>query len=233
MVLIDSIIDYYKNNVSSNILVFKYCKWAYRSFTLSMYIYAFCIIPISLTFLVWRNLIAGLVIFLACIMFSLITGLILNERSKKILASKYMIKADKKIWKCEAYQDMQDEILIGYLKERALFTENRIKQLKDILKDEERKSRLPNVVVPGILLAFFIPAWVQFLGVVYKANDSINQALIITIFIFGILLILAQISGILKYVYNETIDPIINKKSYIIKEVLHFLDIISLKLPDS
>ncbi len=229
--LIDSIVNFYKKEVSSYALVFKYCKWIYRIFVLSTYLFTLSFVPIIITFSINKYKVLGVIITILFILFAGIMMLILNANAK-IIETKYSIVSDEWSWYCEAFNSMQEEIFNEYLNKKALFTDKKIKHLTQLLKDEANRNKLPPLIAPGILLAFSIPVWVQFISVIYKTLGTIELATTVTIVIFCVIVVLAECIGICKIIYNDTICPIINRRSYLIEKTLYMVNITVLRLPD-
>lgn len=232
VIMIDLIIDYYKKNISYYSLVFKYFRGVYYIFRVSLVALVLSIVVFTFCLAFKIGIKFGLAVLLLCTFLFAIFTFLLNSKAKRVLKSKYGIISNNILWRCEEFEGMQDNAFIQFLNIKKLSSEKKIRLLIELLKNEGEKSRLPSFVAPSILLALFIPAWVQLMGVLYKIVNTLEMAIAITIGVLGAAMILVQLLGFSKMLYMEMVDPIVNRKNYIIKEVIASLETVLLRLPE-
>ncbi|MDR6777161.1 MULTISPECIES: hypothetical protein [Paenibacillus] len=174
--LIEELLNYYKNNVTTYSLVFRYMRITY---TISTGLLVFLIFFAYLSLLVMPTVLINYYILLytfigfITILFSSIIALFINnKKAQRILYNHYKIEAASGIWRTEDFNNMQSQILINYLKRKNLYTAEKLKLLVKLLDKEIERSKSPSFLATGAFLALFAPIWLQYIITIFKKIEK-------------------------------------------------------------
>ncbi|MFE0557020.1 hypothetical protein ACFW1P_13965 [Paenibacillus sp. NPDC058910] len=174
--MIDELLKYYKSNLSTYSLVFKYMPFLYAmvSFLFVLFIISgyILILILPLSFAVPSYAKGSAIFFGGILILSVLIISIFDTKAKRILNNHYSIKVKKGGWRTEQFENMQRQFLIEYLKSKELYSEEKLNLLIKILEKEIVRSKLPTFLAPGAFLALFIPVWSQYAIFFFKAFDS-------------------------------------------------------------
>jgi len=221
--MIESLINYYKKSARAYSLVFSRIKLQYFLFKISS---IFLILSLFIFFAgltkLGLNLNSIVIILIPCIIF---IGLFLwlNNSAKKVVAI-YNIHPKGFIWRTSEFEKHQTNLIINYLSEQNLFSENKVKILIEILNKESAKRRIPSFFAPGAFLAMFIPVWVQFTAQTFKLVTNTEIAISTTIGLTGTAFILVLFAGFTKNIIIDIKDLFFNNESYMINQLVRLLE---------
>lgn len=233
--MLHNIMRFYKGNIGTDYLVFRYMKiqlFLYNSTFILVFVLFLRVIVHVFLFLFDNQSIGELLVtvypfLISCTLF-LGTNKLFKTKVKKILLSKYGIKSDGRIWRCQAYKEFQRKKFIRYLDLYNIYTEDKIILLLDMLEKEKKRRTLPPLIAPGIIIAFMIPNWIEFIKYQYSTTNSANEIYQTFIFISVLIVISGMSIQFLKQGINDLIGSL-SKKSVIdnlfelIKEIqIHF-----------
>ncbi|GLI06712.1 hypothetical protein YDYSG_27420 [Paenibacillus tyrfis] len=235
--MVDSIIYYYRNKVTSYSLVFKYMKTTYFLVRLLMFNFllsSILLLPncislfidvVRFTPFIWYFIISGLFLVISLIVF--------NRTAKQLLKNKYSIQSKKKIWRTKEFEDMRIKMMSDYLLKNNLYSEKKIVLLREMLNKKLNNIKLPTLLAPGLLLAFIGPVWVEFVKFTFQKNvTSIEQAAIAFMAIsITVVAIIASFNGG-KVLYKEIRELFLMNDAIVIKFLIDFLDDIELVMPE-
>ncbi|MGO4789548.1 hypothetical protein AB4124_19275 [Paenibacillus sp. 2KB_20] len=174
--MLDELLKYYKSNLSTYSLVFKYMPFlnALVSFLFVLLIISACILILALPLSFDApSYVKGSAIFFGVILIlSILIVNIFNEKAKRILNNHYSIQVKKGGWRTEQFENMQRQFLIEYLRSKGLYSEEKLDFLTKLLEKEIVRSKPPTFLAPGAFLALFIPVWSQYAIFFFKAFDS-------------------------------------------------------------
>jgi hypothetical protein len=196
--MLDEFLDYYKNNLTTYSLVFKYMKPIY---TLSTYLLILLLISGYVTVLTAPLIIVGIkIVYSVSILFGLALGLsilvinIISKKAKQIIRAHYTIDVKKGIWRTAEFDTLQIQLLINYLKSKGVYSKEKLESLIKLLEKEIERSKTPSFLAPSIFLALFIPAWSQYVIFLFKGIEGhrtseailLIAALVLTIFFIAL-----------------------------------------------
>lgn len=174
--MLDELLKYYKSNLSTHSLVFKYMPFlnAIVSFLFVLLIVSgyMLILILPLSFAAPSYVKGSAIFFGGILVLSILVISIFNTKAKKILNNHYSIQIKKGVWRTKQFENMQRQFLIEYLKSKELYTEEKLDLLIKILEKEVARSKIPTFLAPGAFLALFIPVWSQYAIFFFKALDS-------------------------------------------------------------
>lgn len=174
--MIDELLKYYKSNLSTYSLVFKYMPFlnAMVSFLFVLLIISgyILIIILPLSFAAPSYVKGSAIFFGGILILSILVISFFNTKAKRILNNHYSIQVKKGGWRTEQFEDMQRKFLSEYLKSKGLYSEEKLNLLIKILEKEIVRSKPPTFLAPGAFLALFIPVWSQYAVFFFKAFDS-------------------------------------------------------------
>ncbi|KJD38585.1 hypothetical protein QD46_18135 [Paenibacillus polymyxa] len=174
--LIEELLNYYKNNVTTYSLVFKYMRITYFICTgLIVFLIFFAYLSLLVMPTVFINyyiLLYTFIGFITILFSSIIALFIYNKKAQCILYNHYKIEVASGIWRTEDFNNMQSQILINYLKRKNLYTAEKLKLLVKLLDKEIERSKSPSFLATGAFLALFAPVWLQYIITVFKKIEK-------------------------------------------------------------
>ncbi|GED60811.1 hypothetical protein ABER61_24235 [Brevibacillus formosus] len=213
--MVEELIKYYKDNVSAYALVFRHFKITYTFSAIMLILLILtgylAIITVPLVFISIWIFSSIVVLFLATLAVTIITVSILDLKAKDVVRRRYSIRPKKGMWRTEEFNRIQDQIFVDYLKEKGLYTSDKLELLiKYIDKDIER-SKLPPLVAPGIFIALFVPIWSQYVILLFKkiASNNAEETLLLIVFLALGILFIAICVGFFKRISNFILDNLI------------------------
>jgi hypothetical protein len=202
--VLDRLIKYYENNVTSYSLVYKHMKISYYSFITSYVIALFStfalLIGMFIYFLVPTFLYFSGDLFIIVLLLFLISFFVLNKRAKQILFKKYKLTVKKILWVSAEFEEIKHERLRNYLVLNGLYNESKINLMIEMLNKDIEREKLPSIIAPGIVLSFIVPVWIQFLTFIFKPISTTEEAISAIIFLFLFVLVMAVVFGIWKHI---------------------------------
>jgi len=225
LVTVDNMIKFYKENLSTYGMVFKYFRWRYRIFKLALFLGLFgtiFIFPlVGLKLYSWAFLLFLFILAMGSCAFQGI-----NVNSKKVLRLEYDIIVNSGLWRVESFEIKRSERIKKYLDTQKLFNSRNINLIINLLEKESERRKVPPFVKPGIILAFLVPVWVQFVLILYKnanVNDPISAfSLMVTVSI--IVYFIVYVGGMTKSLYSEIRDTFFTNENILIKDFIGLLE---------
>lgn len=232
--MIDDLVRFYRENIMSYSLVYKYMKFTYGFSKYSIFnvLISALLLIVNLAMTLSFNNIFFIIYFIFSIILFLWSPYLVNKRAKTILRKKHSILANEKIWKTKEYDDMRNKKMIIYLKKNDLYTEKKLDKMKELLKKKSAATKLPPLLAPGLTLAFIGPVWVEFIKFTFSKNIATRtDAALFTAAMCVIVLFLIITFSFGRYL-TKTIREIFSTSDSILMEYLiEYLDEIQLLLP--
>ncbi|WP_058304427.1 RNA-dependent RNA polymerase family protein [Gorillibacterium timonense] len=209
--MIDELLKYYKSNLSTYSLVFKYMPFlnAMVSFLFVLLIISgyILIIILPLSFAAPSYVKGSAIFFGGILILSILVISFFNTKAKRILNNHYSIQVKKGGWRTEQFEDMQRKFLSEYLKSKGLYSEEKLNLLIKILEKEIVRSKPPTFLAPGAFLALFIPVWSQYAVFFFKAFDSTKFNESTSVFVtFTVALFISVCIGTFKAMFSLVED---------------------------
>lgn len=220
--LMDEIINFYKNELTTKNLVLKYIKKYYLSFIILVAITALLMVGNIISDTLQNNKVYNYFICLLIFIFMALF-LIINYKAKNIIEKKYNIKQNDIFFGGYSFYKLKiKKLRLKILDINPSFFEKpkNIDILIELLTEEAERLKPSNLFnklfLPGLLLGFIIPIWSnimnQYFNILYsEANmenitsytfDAIYIALIWCILILFIFLII----GAIRMMFRELIE---------------------------
>lgn len=203
-------------------------KWHWRSsygFALTTLMMAFIQIEIT------RN-----INFIQIILSILATVIVLICSRRKhvkmfrmIFEERFNIKTKDYTSAKELLFEIQIHQIICYLKHHNVNSEFKIKTLFEMVNNEIGRKKLPVFIIPGLLLAMFIPIWSQFVRVFFDINQSANYYGIAAIVLVIVAFIISLIGGMYKTILDDINRSVFNRDIEKLKEILKLLQEVQLR----
>lgn len=229
--MVNNMIEFYKEHLTTYSLIFKYFKRQYRMFQFTLLFGVLGIMSISLL-VGFRYYICAFMLFVFILAISSYMIHKLNFNSKKVLAERYKIFVDKGIWRVESFEIVRSEIIIEYLCSQQLFNSKNINLIIQLLEKELKRRKIQSFIKPGFVLAFLTPIWVQFLLVLYKYANDPSSAFSLMATISILVYFIIYFGGMARYLYSEIKDFLFSNDSIYIKDLIILLEDCLLRYPD-
>lgn len=158
--------------------------------------------------------------------------LLINSRAKKVVRKKFKIHIKGFSWRTDDFERIQSDILIGHLKVKKLYKEEKLKHLIELVyKDIERK-KLPSLIAPTIFISLFVPFWVQFLTNVFKEVKTSELAFSMATN-FTLLLLLTMIStAISRWILKGMFEFVWFSETLLRRNLVNILEEIMLEIEE-
>lgn len=229
--MIDQLLKYYKNKVTAYGLVFKHMKFTYTAsvfFVGIIFIYLPMASVISLLsiFLQFESKHTFYYLILLIVLFLIMSVLLgkLNKKAKTILERKYAITVKEKHWRSSEFNILQIKKLTDYLKANKFDSEDKVRQLINILNKEIERRKFPAFIAPGIFLSLFLPIWIQLLNKIFGNIDEFPDAFATMLFLIFIMCILIGFISFIKWFYTQLIDIMFLSEVSLIKKLIGNLE---------
>ncbi|MBH5320891.1 hypothetical protein I6N90_24185 [Paenibacillus sp. GSMTC-2017] len=232
--MIDRLVKYYKDNVTTYALVFKYMRFLH--FTFGLIFFFICAstlvliasIPFSSLFNI--NYWYPTSFFLGTLIVAIVTAPIFNKNAKSILKNKHGIYSKRRPWHTIEYTNKQHKLLIDFLVTNKLYNEGKIKLIIESLNKEIERKKLPKLLAPGILLTLFVPMWNQFMTLSFKELD-INEASFFMVNMFGLIAFIILLVNAIKWFSIEFFETVSLNENIVKKGLIEHLEQILVEAP--
>lgn len=233
--MIEQIVKYYKIKVTTYGLVFKYMIFPYYLVLVLLIFSVIALLTFILNLLMIKQdaevILHGIIFLALLFILSSITFNWFNKRAKKILKSKYKIFVTTKTWRTIEFDKLQTKKLMEYLELQQLNTPTKVTKLIEILNKDIERRKIPSLITPGVLLALFIPIWVQYLMVSFKGVTLNSEALHLLVIHLTSVLIIITAFNFLRWITTELIDVLVLNDVTLRKRLIEKLEEITLLLP--
>lgn len=238
----NNFIKYYRKNITPRHLVYKYMK---RRFLLSLIAAAILLLGILASFgYIVTNLknqwsILGLIFLILCIVYLVKIKNGFYNKVSLILQKHYGIKSCGRLWNTVEYQTYVRHLIINYLMSNNLYvpsdqqlTKEKLSELMESLEKEKVKWKFPPYIAPGLLIAFFVPNWIEFLKFQYALIkvDDLSSAFRHFISISVVIVIVCLICGFFKRAFDDFYAHI--NQTHVINDIIYILQDIKLYYPE-
>lgn len=229
---LDSIVEFYKTDVSSFGLVYRHLRTTYYGFAVFFCLSVIITWMFMISLLLKQNVFWGFVLFISAIGITVFFFVKLNSYAKKIVQKDYGLEPKGFRWRTKEFEELQFNRLKGYLSENGLYNEKKLIQLVNLLYKEADRRKVPSFIAPSVFLAFLVPVWVQVIGVAYKQVTmpviAVSYMLTIAIIIFVVI----SISGMSKNTYIDVKDTFFQDESRKMRKFALVLEEIMLAIPN-
>jgi undecaprenyl pyrophosphate phosphatase UppP len=150
-----------------------------------------------------------------------------------IVLKKYSIRTKKAAWRTNDFEKYRIDLMKNHLNQNGLYSEGKIILIKSMLAREMEAKKLPSLLAPGIVLAFIIPGWSEFVKYIYQ-ND-INTTAEAWQYFYGlaaIVVIIVVLTNVFRFFYNEIKELIIRNDVAAIKYLMNLMENVHLQLPE-
>ncbi|MDF2922222.1 MAG: hypothetical protein K0R57_1136 [Paenibacillaceae bacterium] len=232
--MINDIVRYYRLNLTSYSLVFKYMKAVH--FITSILIINFPFALSSLLLIpyylfrdggIWLILygIGSIILFISFMAYFV-------RRAKRVLKRKYSIRSKHKGWRTKEFEDMRVELMIDYLEKNDLDSVKQVIHIKELLQKKLDREKIPSFIVPGVVLAFTVPVWVEYVKFTYsKTILSQSDAILFGVSCCAVIVILIAFINLGRFFFKEMREIFSMSDPVVTKALISFLDEVQLKLP--
>ncbi|MTI83454.1 MAG: hypothetical protein FH756_06000 [Firmicutes bacterium] len=216
MLLLEDILNYYKKELSNYNLVFKHIKyWFYIILILE---------ALSGCVTLWLFFYKKFILLPATIVIFIALMYILNVKAKKVIEEKYNIPQKRFLWGDNQFFKFKVSKLEKYLNQNNITSQEQLKTIAELFRKRARERKIPNIILPGALISFFVPIWNQFLSWLYN-NEVItfeDALLILLLFLLTIISIAIPLIQV-----RSTILDILNHNSNLMKGLADIMDELS------
>lgn len=236
--MLSELVNYYKNNLTVDSLVFKYMK-STRSLSiclmfllmLSGYLLIFTL-PFDVIGVKVARYIS--VVFAIVYFLSALVTYNIGRRAKVILKNRYSIKVEKGIWRTTEFDFMQTQMLKSYLGSKNVYTKEKLERIMIFLEKEIERSKIPTFLAPSIFIAMFIPAWAQYIIFLFKGieDNNFDEASTLIVILIGVCVFIALAVGTYKKFLHLGEEYLMSER-YVKKELLLKIEELLLRLPDT
>jgi hypothetical protein len=219
---------FYKENVITYNLVFKYMKITYFAFLVLLFALSFSTLRLVWNILLYFHLKtdiqSSLIPFVYILVITIAMVFLLNTKAKKIVRKKFKLRIKGFSWRNDEFDRIQSNILIEHLKVKNLYKEEKLKQLIDLIyKDIERK-KLPSLIAPTIFISLFVPIWVQYLTIVFKEIKDSQSAILMAGSITVLLVLVMTSITLSKLMLKETFEYVWMSESLLRRNLANKLE---------
>jgi len=214
--MVRDIFNYWDKEIGAYNLIFKHMKIEYFCvfITLAMFILG------AVNALITERLIV-IAIFLLLMFASIF---FFNKKAKKILNSKHGIIIKSWIWNGDLqFYEKKDQLFKEHLYEKNLFQSEKLTTLSRLLYKDAEDNRFKGFFSVGILLAFLIPIWSEFIRLLMLEISSDKHIFLIGIGISVITVIIIYMVASIKGVILDIVDRKANKMKQLARTVEEFL----------
>lgn len=225
-------LKYYEKNISADGLVFCYFKLAYylnvaSFFILFIALTIFTLCLLSKTFILYGFLFLGLSLVYSILMF-----FVLRSKAKNVLKNQYNIDSSGLYWHNEKFRELQVELLRKYLEDNQLITVSKVKLLIELLAKESERIKVPPLVAPGVIIAIFIPLWVQVIGIIFKGISDAELAIFVMISLLVLCSVAVFFISLIKTMFTDILEFTIAGENSKITYLVRLLEELLLRITD-
>jgi uncharacterized membrane protein YhaH (DUF805 family) len=227
--LLNKILQYYVKELDIVGLSIKHYKWSWKFF---WFMVALSIIMIVNKIINIKDSNYGLILIITTI--TILLFVYNNKRYRlkfnELFEEKFKIKVKDYNTSREIFSEIKIHQMINFLKSYNLNSQDKVKLLIEMIKQEIERRMLPVFFLPGLFLAMFIPIWSQLVRVIFDANKSPDYHTQVTVYLVLALVIIVPILGMYKNILYDLKQTFIDREISKLKELLKLFQEILLRI---
>lgn len=139
----------------------------------------------------------------------------------KLLSAKHNIAINGKSFDFDKLNKKKREDIRELLIKNEIDTVEKLKYFIELLEDNIKNSKVPNIFNKGIIVGIIGPVWIQFVAWVYQNIDNYESAIIFLLMVIICVFLVSSIYGIIRPVI---IDDIINSEYNKLKKLFKIVN---------